>query len=87
MAPISYSTFRLTRRGEGRIKLCAGDLEGLQHAVVTLAQLFRLFRSDDGLLPVYLSDRPQCSVRALLLDMNPYGRVPKFVRFTFLLPK
>ncbi len=66
---------------EKRIRICAGDLEGLHHAIVTLIQLFRLFQSDDGLLPVYLSDRPSCAVRALMLDMNQYGRVPHFVSF------
>ena len=31
------------------------------------------------LIPVYISDFPDCTSRAVLLDLNPYGRVPKKV--------
>ncbi len=83
-APAATGAYSLhvgvSRRGERRVRICAGSMEGLRHALVTLAQLFRLFRRDDGLLPVFLSDVPHSSVRGLLVDMSPYGRVPKFVR-------
>lgn len=60
------------------VRISAGDLVGVHHACVTLAQMFHLFRDDDGLIPVHVSDRPQCAVRGVLVDMNPFGRVPKF---------
>ena len=31
------------------------------------------------IIPVYISDYPDCAGRAVLLDLNPYGRVPKKV--------
>ena len=31
------------------------------------------------IIPVYISDYPDCAGRAILLDLNPYGRVPKKV--------
>ena len=31
------------------------------------------------IIPVYISDYPDCASRAVLLDLNPYGRVPKKV--------
>ena len=31
------------------------------------------------IIPVYISDYPDCASRAILLDLNPYGRVPKKV--------
>ena len=31
------------------------------------------------IIPVYISDYPDCAGRAILLDFNPYGRVPKKV--------
>ena len=58
-----------------RIRISAGDIEGVNNAVVTLLQMFSLF-GDEGLVPLILSDSPSCTVRALLLDLSPYGRVP-----------
>ena len=37
--------------------------------------MFSLFR-DEGLVPLILSDSPSCTVRAFLLDLSPFGRVP-----------
>ena len=40
---------------------------------------------DDGesdvlrVIPVAVSDAPECSVRAALIDVNPFGRVPQYV--------
>ena len=31
------------------------------------------------IIPVYISDNPDCALRAVLLDLNPYGRVAKKV--------
>ena len=31
------------------------------------------------IIPVYISDNPDCALRAVLLDLNLYGRVPKKV--------
>ena len=31
------------------------------------------------IIPVYISDSPDCACRGVLLDLNPYGRVPKKV--------
>ena len=31
------------------------------------------------IIPVYISDCPDCASRAVLLDLNPFGRVPKKV--------
>ena len=31
------------------------------------------------IMPVYISDCPDCASRAILLDLNPYERVPKKV--------
>lgn len=62
------------------IRITASDLEGLHSAIVTLMQMFSLFRSE-GLVPVVINDQPKCSVRGILLDMNPFGRVPKIVSF------
>ena len=33
------------------------------------------------IIPVYISDYPDCASRAVLLDLNPYGRVPKKVLY------
>ena len=66
----------------------AGGLGGLHNAIVTLVQLFRVFsnlKSPDkhpdnaAIVPVQISDFPDSPLRAVLLDLNPYGRVPKMV--------
>ena len=69
--------------------MVAGDLAGLHNAIVTLVQLFRLFFNqqpdpddDDemaAVVPVQISDFPDSPLRATLLDLNPYGRMPKMV--------
>ena len=33
------------------------------------------------IIPVYISDFPDCTSRAVLLDLNPYGRVPNKVNY------
>ena len=83
-----------------RITLAAGDVTGLNYALMTLLQLFNLFKDDqiviggeeqdeelssaDGsIIPVVISDRPQCNVRGILLDMNPFGRVLKYVSLEY----
>ena len=33
------------------------------------------------IIPIYISDSPDCTSRAVLLDLNPYGRVPKKVHY------
>ena len=82
-----------------RITLAAGDVTGLNYALMTLLQLFNLFKNDqvvlvqgdsdqeqvtDGsIIPVVISDQPQCNVRGVLLDMNPFGRVLKYVSRIF----
>ena len=38
-------------------------------------QMFSLF-GEEGLVPLILSDSPACIVRAILLDLSPFGRVP-----------
>ena len=38
-----------------------------------------LFVEIAEIIPVYISDYPDCAGRAVLLDLNPYGRVPKKV--------
>ena len=43
-----------------------------------------LFVEIAEIIPVYISDYPDCAGRAVLLDSNPYGRVPKKVRLNFL---
>ena len=71
----------------GRVTVTCGDLSGLHNALVTLVQLFRLFFNkqdpeDDELaaiVPVQISDFPDSPLRATLLDLNPYGRIPKMV--------
>ena len=35
------------------------------------------------IIPVYISDYPDCASRAVLLDLNPYGRVPKKVFYEY----
>ena len=30
-----------------------------------------------GITSIAISDSPDCAIRAVLLDLNPYGRVPK----------
>ena len=35
------------------------------------------------IIPVSISDYPDCASRAVLLDLNPYGRVPKKVNKLF----
>ena len=83
-----------------RITLASGDVTGLNYALMTLLQLFNLFKKDpvlvpdpnaaDGdssgmtsaegsIIPVVIADQPQCHVRGVLLDMNPFGRVLKYV--------
>ncbi|TRY72713.1 hypothetical protein TCAL_01136 [Tigriopus californicus] len=62
---------------ETKIRIQAGDLEGIHYAVMTLLQMLAMFR-DEGLISVVVADQPVCSVRAILLDMNPFGRVPNF---------
>ena len=76
------------------IKMSSSDLEGLHNAIVTLVQLFRLFCKQPsegkqeemaGIMPVQISDHPDVPVRAGLIDLNPYGRVPKIeVIFTIV---
>jgi hypothetical protein len=61
-----------------QIRITASDLGGVHNAIVTLLQMFSLF-GEEGLLPVVVTDRPACAVRAMLVDMNPFGRVPKIV--------
>ena len=36
------------------------------------------------IIPVYISDSPDCACRGVLLDLNPYGRVPKKVSIPML---
>ncbi len=76
-----------------KIKIVAADLSGLHYAITTLVQLFNLFypcqgaqaedqedqsETDDfGITSVAISDAPESPMRAVLLDLNPYGRVPK----------
>lgn len=62
---------------ETKIRIQAGDLEGIHYAVMTLLQMLAMFR-EEGLISVVVADQPTCSVRAILLDLNPYGRVPNF---------
>ena len=63
---------------------------GLRYCIMTLVQLFILFypnQKDDldssefneefGITSVAISDSPDWAMRAVLLDLNPYGRVPK----------
>ena len=57
--------------------MSAGDLRGLHHAVCTLLQLFVLFK-EEPLIPVSVWDAPETPVRGILLDLNPFGRVPKY---------
>eukprot|EP00095_Tigriopus_kingsejongensis_P012477 maker-scaffold323_size206388-snap-gene-1.15 protein:Tk12477 transcript:maker-scaffold323_size206388-snap-gene-1.15-mRNA-1 annotation:"Tankyrase-1" len=62
---------------DSKIRIQAGDLEGIHFAIMTLLQMMNLFR-EEGLISVMVADQPACSVRAVLLDMNPFGRVPNF---------
>ncbi len=71
-------SYRLHVSTKGQVTVGAGDLEGLNYALLTLMQMFAMF-GDEGLVPVMIEDGPQCGVRAALWDMNPYGRVPKYV--------
>ena len=77
--------YRLTVNSDV-IKISSSDLEGLHNAIATLIQLFRLFcnQPDDGrqeemtaIMPVLISDYPDITMRAGLIDFNPYGRLPK----------
>jgi len=61
----------------GAIKITASHLIGVRYALITLAQMLRVFKI--GLLPVKIEDSPSRAVRGVLIDMNPFGRVAKFV--------
>ena len=47
----------------------------MQSSYVNDLQMFSLF-GEEGLVPLILSDSPACTVRAILLDLSPFGRVP-----------
>ena len=67
---------------EKKVRIQAGDLEGVHYALMTLLQMFTMFGAE-GLISVVIADQPVCSIRGLLLDMNPFGRVPLFVSSRF----
>ena len=41
-----------------------------------------LSSSGGSIISVVISDHPQCNVRGILLDMNPFGKVLKYVVFS-----
>ncbi|KAF4523546.1 hypothetical protein B566_EDAN011994 [Ephemera danica] len=59
-----------------KIRVTAGSLRALHHALLTLAQLIRLSSSEDGLAPVLIQDYPQMQHRGVLLDISPHSRIP-----------
>ena len=60
---------------QARLRLRAGAEAGLHYGCQTLLQHLRLFRG--GKLPgLVIRDRPSMSVRAILVDLALYGRLP-----------
>jgi hypothetical protein len=66
---------------DASLRISSGDLLGVHHAMTTLVQLLRLHGENNALVPVRIEDRPFNAVRAVLVDMNVFGRAPKLVRY------
>ncbi|GAB1600018.1 uncharacterized protein LOC115214018 isoform X1 [Argonauta hians] len=60
-----------------QIKILAHDVSSLSYAIITLSQLFKLYKTESGIhLPLLeISDSPSMSYRGILLDISK-GRIP-----------
>ncbi|RXG59905.1 Tankyrase-2 [Armadillidium vulgare] len=81
---------------ENGVKLISGSLSALHHALITFAQLLRVFRSDEirvptssssssshsGVVipPLVITDFPSIPNRGFAMDMTPAGRIPTLER-------
>lgn len=81
-----------------QVKLISGSLSALHHALITFAQLLRVFRSDEirvptsssssshsGVVipPLVITDFPSIPNRGFAMDMTPAGRIPTLVSCIF----
>ena len=66
------------------VRMMAGDTAGLHNAIYTLIQLVRLYPGSE-LPALVVRDFPALPVRAVLLDLAPYGRLPTLATLTHTL--
>lgn len=59
-----------------QIKISSGSMQGLHCALCTLGQLFRLYKTEEGIPSLFIHDWPMLQSRAVLLDMSPGARKP-----------
>eukprot|EP00092_Neocalanus_flemingeri_P008333 GFUD01008985.1.p1 GENE.GFUD01008985.1~~GFUD01008985.1.p1 ORF type:complete len:881 (-),score=182.76 GFUD01008985.1:190-2832(-) len=64
-----------------RIRIRAGGDAGMHYAIVTLMQIFWIFRGS-RVPQIIVRDKPEMAVRGILVDMAAYGRLPTLETFT-----
>ena len=64
-----------------RTRIRAGGDAGMHYAIITFIQLLWIFRGTK-IPQVIIRDKPEMSVRGILVDMAVYGRLPTLETFT-----
>jgi len=64
-----------------RIRIRAGGKAGMHYAIVTLMQVLWIYRGSSA-PQIIVRDKPDMSVRGILVDFATYGRLPTLETFT-----